>query len=618
MDKTILIIVIVAIAQIVNGQIKETPLVKIDGKKISQEEFDYIYEKNNSAAQQPITKSEYLELFLNYKLKAAEAHTLGLDTTSEYKRETAYYFNELARPFQYDSLSQKAAEEEFMRRLKTEIDASHILIAVKKDASVKDTVAAYYKAMRVRQEIMDGADFTAVARRVSDDPSVERNGGRLGYFSVMQMVQEFEDAAYETKVGEVTPVFRTDFGYHIMKVHDKRPYSGSVKILHLIKQFPLNNASQAIRDSLKTVIDECYKRIVNGEEFEKVAMECSDDKQAVSDGIWIIERRLHPLIAELGRQAFALTEKGSFSNVFETAIGWHIVKMIDKKSDYTDEEINAMFEVARDRYQPLIEAGLKGYIKGLKKEYGLIWNVVACDMVAEIMNSGKSIEENMEQLKGIDVPLATYHGDRKLMADEVVDAWPIGEENGRKTTREILSDIAESVLFRYDCTQLVNKNSDFRYTMQEYYDGLLVYEINKKTIWSNEDVDSIALARIYASNPQRYSRNAKFNGKIYFCKDESTASKVRKLVVKNPESASKKADKVVEGEYQIGSEYDDYIWPNIPSKFVVVYGTYVKGELKLYDEVKAQLIVDYQQQREVEYIDKLRTKHKVKIIGKLK
>lgn len=596
------------------GQKKETPLLKIGNNVISREEFEFVYEKNNSAAQLPISKKEYFELFVNYKLKVAEGKAWGLDTTKQYKNETDYFFEELSRPYYEDTVAQKEAIALMRSRLKEEVDASHILIKIADNASPADTLAAYNKALSARDEIASGADFVAVARRVSDDPSAKQNGGRLGYFTAMQMVEEFEDAAFTTKVGEMSGVFRTQFGYHFLLVHDRRRFPGEVKVAHIMKIFP-RNATAADVNSLKTSIDSVYELVKQGDDFAELAKRYSDDKQTGMRGgemPWLSESRLNEGFREFGRQAFALEHSGDVSQVFKTAFGWHIIRLIDKRTERPDSELDNMIDNAMRRGHRVGAAGYDARASKLLKEYSFTWNDKVMQTVTGIMMQQVSDSTKKAQLANIKEPLATYSKKHRLMAsDKEVEAhWTSGQ-----APCKIFAGLARDIIMQHERTMLMEKYPDFRYTMREYYDGLLVYEMNKKVVWNKNDIDAEALKALYENNKPRYSKGGSFCGTIYFCDDESTATKVEQM--SDETKAEKMAVRVVKGEQKQGGIYDDYIWPLVKSKYIVVKGVRTDGEVVPMEQIKGQLTSDYQQLEEQKWVKQLRDKYKPKQVGKL-
>ena len=607
--------VLSAITSLSAAQSKETPLLIVGNQTISVEEFEFIYNKNNSVAQIPISKTEYLDLFEAYKLKAAEGRSLSLDTTTQYRNECDYYFNELAPAYQTDTIAQKKAEEQLKERLKQEITASHILIKVAPNASPADTIRAYNTALSARNEIVSGANFADVAKRLSDDPSAKRNSGYLGSFSALQMVEPFETMAYKTPIGEVSDIFRTQFGYHIMIVHSRTPYPPQMQVAHIMKQFGRNNTPSAV-DSLKNITDSLYQLIANGADFATLATTNSDDKQSAShDGLmpWFTQNNIPKELEPFGTEAFALHTDGDISGVFKTKYGFHILKRIAYKAERTDEDIEEMISYAKRHNAPIATAGQEAYTLHLLTEYNLVWNEATKQQVETILSANTA--DAKEQLSVISQPLATYHNNQCIMPSDpvVMQYW-----NKNNTPQTNFNNIAKHALLTYDKTQLTLKYADLRYTMQEYYDGLLVFEVNKRTIWNSANTDSTELIALYNSNLSRYTKGSTFDGNIYICSSKKIAQKVAKTAVANPTKASQMALHTISGQQTQGGAFDDVLWPNIKSEYIVVSGTYTNGEQLPFESVRGLVASDLQQIKETKYIEQLKLKYKPKRVGKIK
>jgi peptidyl-prolyl cis-trans isomerase SurA len=214
------------------------PLFTVNKKPVSVDEFIYLYKKNHTDKEKDFTTekiNEYLDLFINFKLKVEEAKKRGLDTTKTFLKEYNGYRDELRKPYLPDAKIIDSLVKLTYDRMKEEIRAAHILVSVKSDASPEDTLKAYQKILEIRKRIViGGEDFGSLASKSSDDPSAKMNHGNLGYFTAMQMVYPFESAAYTTKVGEVSQPIRTRFGYHILKVFDRRQARGEVEVSHIM------------------------------------------------------------------------------------------------------------------------------------------------------------------------------------------------------------------------------------------------------------------------------------------------------------------------------------------------------------------------------------------------
>ncbi len=234
----IVLLVIAGQAVAQSSEKKPTPFVLFSIKKnpVYTDEFIYLYRKNH-LSREDFTENkidDYLNLFINFKLKVAEARSHGLDTTEAFKKEFKTYKEELKKPFLAGKDELDRLTREAYQRLNEEVKASHILIVVKPEATPADTLAAVNKIMSVRSRITSGEDFEKVAKEISEDPSARTNGGNLGYFTALQMVYPFEQAAYSLKPGEISQPVRTRFGYHLVKVFDRRQARGEIEVSHII------------------------------------------------------------------------------------------------------------------------------------------------------------------------------------------------------------------------------------------------------------------------------------------------------------------------------------------------------------------------------------------------
>ena len=236
MKKTLLFFLFGLMTQLAFAQ-KEPVVMTINDKPVTKSEFLQIYTKNNpNPSFDKDSLDRYMELFQVFKLKVAEAEALGYDTLPRLQKELEGYKKQLALPYLIDSVQNQAMVQEAYNRTATEVRCSHILVKLDPNASPKDTLAAYNRLLGLKARIEKGEDFASVAKSKlgSEDPSVVNNGGDLGYFTAFQMVYPFEEKAYTTQVGAVSEPFRTRFGYHILKVTDKRAARGTIKVAHLM------------------------------------------------------------------------------------------------------------------------------------------------------------------------------------------------------------------------------------------------------------------------------------------------------------------------------------------------------------------------------------------------
>jgi len=284
MKKSLLLLVLAAIlATGISGQ-QSPVLLSIGDEQISVEEFERIYRKNNTASMlNQQSPEEYLELFINFKLKVKEAEALGMDTTSKFISELEGYRKQLARPYLVDEEAKEAMMREAYEWSKYDIRASHILIRLPESPTPEDTLAAYEKIMEIRNRIVKGEAFDKVARATSEDAGVHQNGGDLNYFTVFSMVYPFERMAYSTPVGKVSRPFRTSYGYHILKVVDRRPARGTIKVSHVFVRTPSGSTEEVKKEAYER-IQMVYDSLQMGVDFGTLARNYSDDGASARNG----------------------------------------------------------------------------------------------------------------------------------------------------------------------------------------------------------------------------------------------------------------------------------------------------------------------------------------------
>ena len=263
---------------------KDPIVMTINNQKVPRSEFEYFYQKNNGLdVAEEKTFDEYVELFVNYKLKVQEALSRGIDTTQAYIDELAGYRKQLAEPYLQGNAWKKKAVAELIENRKYEVHAAHILIKLDEKASPAEVAKAQAKIDSLKLQISAGAPFDSLARVVSEDPSAAHNGGDLGYFSVMQMVYPFEEAAFSTPIGQVGEC-RSQFGLHLLNIIDKRETKGEVLVAHIMKMFPRNLPKQIAMRQTQSYIDSVYTLLEKGEDFGQLAASCSEDQYTARNG----------------------------------------------------------------------------------------------------------------------------------------------------------------------------------------------------------------------------------------------------------------------------------------------------------------------------------------------
>jgi len=319
---------LVLVASSAFGQFKQKAdpvLFKIGDSPILVSEFEYLFKKNHQnkpEAFSPSGLADYLELYINFKLKVKEAYSRGLDTTQAFIKEFEGYKNEVFKSYQAKRDDTDRLVEEAYNRMKEEVRASHILLMLDPNASPADTLKKWNQIMDLRGKILGGQDFGEVAKLFSEDPGAKETSGDLGYFTALEMVYAFENAAFHTPVGQVSRPVRSRFGYHLIKVMDRRLAGDQVEVAHILIQGKDDRAFNKIK--------EAYDKLKAGEKWFEVCRSYSEDSSNKESGGRLQPFRkggFDPEAKSFEDAAFSLKNIGDFSEPILTPYGWHIVRL---------------------------------------------------------------------------------------------------------------------------------------------------------------------------------------------------------------------------------------------------------------------------------------------------
>lgn len=620
---------------------QDPTVLEIDGQKVSKSEFLQIYLKNNNNPkydQQSL--DEYMELFKKFKLKVAEAEALGYDTIPKLKKELAGYRKQLAQPYLVDSTQNKALVQQAYDRMQIEIRASHILIKVDEGATPEDTLRAYNRIMLLKKRIDGGEDFTTVAtsKTGSEDKSVERNNGDLGYFTAFQMVYPFEEAAYNTPVGKVSMPVRTRFGYHLIYVVDKRAARGTLKTAHIMIAVPKDAPAEEMTSAQKK-IDEIYTKLKAGESFSQLADDFSDDGQTSGKG-----GELPPfgtgtqtrMVPEFEEAAFALKADGDISQPIKTDFGFHIIKRIQliplRSYDELKKEIQS--KVNKDERANITQ---NSFIQKLKKNYGYkdSYKKTYKVFVAAIDSNytkGKWSASSVESNKTM-FTLGSQKFTQKQFGQYLEKNFRAVKSNDSKAIVEKqYAAWQKTEILAYEESQLETKYPEFKALMKEYHDGILLFEVMTDKVWNKGIKDTLGLKEYFARNNNKYVWGQRLDSYVYECKNQAVADQVTALLRKNDTISSKTVLaqvnkdselnlKVRTGKLEIdntpylaGRQMGIGVNPSYTFEdkvYVVKVNQILKPGPKVLADAKGPATSDYQNYLEKAWLDELTVKHPI-------
>ncbi|MEW7291288.1 peptidylprolyl isomerase [Aquimarina sp. 2304DJ70-9] len=620
-----------------NAQEQKEVLLSIDKSPVYTSEFKRVYLKNIDLVKDDSKKDidEYLNLFINYKLKLKESKTLGLDKKDAYLKELKGYREQLAKGYLTDTQTSEALIKEAYDRSQERINASHILVTIKPNASAKDTAVAYQKISEARSKILNGESFESVAKMYSQDPSVTKNEGNLGWFSVFRMVYPFENAAYKTKVGELSEPFRTQFGYHIVKVNKREKKLGEVSVAHIMVAINDTRTTEQAEERIK----EINQQLKQGASFSSLAKQYSDDPSTAIDGGKIKRFGQGALNSDtFEKAAFNLQNKDQLSAPLKTRYGWHIIKLIEKYPNKTFKEQKEKLtsQVKKDSRSKLVTTS---FINSLKEKYSVRRNEEALkyfkeripnSILKEVWEIPKDDKQLKKELFRLKKEVFTYENFAEFIKKEQSRARNYTDVS--LFVEDAYNQFESATLLSYYEIHLEEDNQDFANIIAEYRDGLLLFDLMESKVWNTSKTDAIGLQKFYESNKNKYSQNETYKILKASSSKQEAIDKVRELLEKQKSIAQIKKevniedtvlvifseDELVKGESKFPKGFSAEKGNILTSKeenyiTLIMVKEILPSRIKTFEEVRGEVINDFQGYIETKWLSELKTKYKVEI-----
>lgn len=613
---------------------QKNTIVTIDQKPISIEEFEYYYNKNNTNdLQQKMPVEEYMQLFVNFKLKVHQAYMLQMDTAQTFKQELEGYRNQLIKPYLTDNEKIDDLVKEAYQHLLEDVDVSHILIRLNANPTPADTIAAYTKAMTAYKRVTNGESFEKIAVEFSEDPTVQENKGRLGFITGMMVVYPFEKTAYTTPVGQVSAPIRTRFGYHIIKVHDKRKTQGERLVAHILKRIP-EDASEKQKAAIERSIKSIYEDLAKGADFQRLAQANSDDQSSANKGgeiSWVGTGKTTP---EFENAVFNLQNIGDISQPVKTEFGWHIIKLLDKRDIMTLQEAYPLIEprVKTDERASIIA---NSFIEKLKKTYN--FKSYPTNLHALHTLLAQPNDNILEQTKTYNLPIYTFADQVITQSDLIVF---LHQQNYTKNPIDLslldilANQVANNTIIKYENSMLEKKYPEFGLLMNEYKEGILLFNISNEMVWSKASKDIEGLTDFFEKNKKNYAWDKpRFKGAIIYCDSKQSFKTAKKIAKATPEkelstklkqtlnSNEKNAVKIETGLFaeQTNPVVDKLVFKkgklekNNDYPYIFTSGNIQKHYPDSYQDIRGIVINDYQNYLDKQWIEELRSKYPIVI-----
>ena len=616
-----------------NAQISESDvLLTISEEPILASEFIRVYNKNLNLVQDDSQKEveSYLKLFINYKLKLAEATSLGYDKDPEYVKELRSYKNQLTQNYLTDkNVTDELVLEAYDRTL-NEVKAQHVLVRIEEFET--DTLQAY-SAIQAFQERLKNDDFESLKKEIHDGKSIFVED--LGFFTAFKMAYKFESVAFNTKVGEVSKPFRTKFGFHVVKVLEKRKSKGQVIVAHIM----IANTQKDTTLVAKDRIQELHRLLLQGEDFGNIAKQFSDDKSSSMRSGELKPFKSGQINSTLFENtAFSLKEKEDISEPIQTQFGWHILKLIDKQAvkEFNSLKLDLESQVRKDSRSQLVKSKMLAKLLSQYQLTGLNPNLalLKSNIVYDKPNKTWKLSDQIKDSKSFLVIQKTSYsfGDfinflnknNKLINPNWATEFAVNKQ---------YKFFLEQSVFRYKKDNLENENQDFANILNEYREGLLLFELMQDKIWEGAKKDTIGLNAFYNENKDNYLWPERVIGSVARSSNAKNIKKVRKLWAsgKSNQSIDELLNKIQQnvifstGEFELGlSPLPESFTPRVKSQlskiikennsfYIVNVKEFMPQSQKSLEDSRGQLISDYQTKLETQWILELKSKFNVKV-----
>jgi peptidyl-prolyl cis-trans isomerase SurA len=604
----------------------------VNNKAVPAAEFIYLYSKNPQSNADAYTEKkilEYLDLLINFKLKVEEAKYRGLDTTQAFKKEFGQYKEELRKPYLPDATLIDSLVKMTYERLKHEVRAVHILIKVKADASPEDTLKGFNRIMEIRQKVVAGEDFETAASNYSEEPSAKVTKGDLGYFTALQMVYPFENTAFTTKVGDISQPIRTQFGYHILKVYDKRAAQGEVEVSHIM----IRTGADQDNTKAKNTIFDVYDKLRGGVAWDELCKEYSQDPGSKDAG-----GKLRPFgtgvmrnVPEFERVAFSLEEPGDISDPFQTQYGWHIIKLERKipLASFEDLAPTLKNQVARDERTQVSKQALQAK---LRRDLHFQEDAAIKTKVLALSDSTLS--------KGTWKAPTFPKADKQMLFSidkkkySVKDFFTYAQRNQRPTNQspqkyleQLYNNYVDASILEKQEAKILANNPDYGYLLKEYYEGILLFEIMEDEVWNKASEDSLGQVKYFEGHTSEYQAGDRVKATIYTSSAPVQWDAIKATLEKGQEEEIQKMlfDQHIKYESGFFKKDDKAILTKIPwsvgmhpaENNGIYYLAWLKSVLPAgnmsFEEARPAVISDYQNFLEKGWVEQLKKKYSVKV-----
>lgn len=608
------------------------------GHPVSKEEFMSVYNKNNqSQATNKTSVDEYLNLYALFRMKVQDALDMKMDTTAAVVNELSNYKAQLSRTELLDKTVTNRLVAEAYERMKTDVKVAHILVAVRPNEDslrAKNKIDSIYRILEQNPN-----DFAAMAKALSDDQTTASNGGDLGYITALQTPYHFETAAYNTPEGQLSKPFRTNYGFHIIKVEARRSDPGQVQVAQILVGCP-NYKDADFRAKAQSLAKEIEQKLKNGADFTALVAQYSDDRYTKDTKGVMPPFGIGQMAPDFEQAAFALKTPGDVSAPVVTEYGYHILKLVKhiplQPLDSIREALTQ--KVKNDSRE---QQAKDVYMEKVKQDYHFKENANSYQQLVSAVVKDSSRSLSPTRFPQLTQPLFEMDGQKYSQADFLAYANKVTQGNfvGRKEA--VLGDLYATYVDKSvtDLQQqrLMDSDPKYRDMINEYKNGILLFDLMDKKVWNKASSDTTGLKAFYEQNQDKYKWSAGVDGTLFYADDKAALEKLQQYLNQG-EDIQVALDKVhqdMPGSADIKNQNGRYPFSQIPvakeslaehkattvfanpngTGFGMVYVSklHPNDEQKSLEDARGFVMADYQDYLEKQWEQQLMEKYPLKI-----
>jgi len=629
-----------------NAQNKNAELFSVGNRSVSSSEFLHMYTKNQLNKKVDYSKealNEYLDLYSLFKMKVSQAYDIHLDTVPSVRREIDSYKKQLSKNYLTNRTAKDNLTKEAYERKKKDVKVAHILLSLK--PNTKDTIFARKTIDSIYTQIKKGKiTFEKAAQLFSNDKQSAVNGGSIGYITALQVVYPFENAAYNTRKGEITKPFRTVYGYHILKKINERPARGQIQVAQIMTEVRKSSGPEG-KVAARKKIDSAYTALKNGASWEEVEGKYNEDRFTKNTGGVMPVFGVGKMVANFEDAAFAIEKRGDFSKVVETANGYHIISLMKKIPLKSYDESKPVIErlIQRDGR---IKVAQDAFLEQLKKKLNYQQDDKALMELIRAIPDSNLRNGKFEPLNYRKMSKTIFTMDKTTFTQadfaNYIKVYTKGRIYGAKENAltSLLNNYSQKVLTDYEESQLEKTNPEYKNILQEYREGILIFELTKRNVWDKAPRDTTGLKQFYEANKSKYMWKPAVSGQLYTAKKKDAIMKLLKELNSEKEMTISEITKNVNGdgpqdklsveEGKFEQSRFSFTKPLVAGKYMPYFknsdGSYsllVVDEVfnsptqKTLKEAKGYVVSDYQDELEKAWKEELRAKYPLKVNKKV-